>query len=93
MGKRAIEISGELWQEWLTRGFSIGFPDKIECTEGLPEGATFHAAFYRQWPGMSVSITPSLVFVFEHPDWPAQELGKVIPSIDVVFRKFYAEDA
>lgn len=90
MGKRAIEISGELWQEWLTVGWSIGHPDKIECIEGLPEGAKFCSAYYENRNGLGEM--PILVLIFERPEWPELAEGAMVPTIRAEYGKFYREE-
>jgi len=91
MGKRAVQVSGSLWQQMCTTGWSVGAPsrDGLECTEGLPEGATFHSAFYV--PSMC-SGTHILTLVFEHPDWPELVPGAEIPMIEIVWRQKYYND-
>ena len=84
MGKRAVEVSGEFWQEICTKGWSAGHPDRLECVEGLPEDATFVAAYYEQREGLAL---PIVVFVFEHPDWPEGISEYAIPYINVGFKQ------
>jgi len=83
MGKRAVQVSGELWQQICTVGWT---GNRLECIEGLPEGVTFHSAFYI--PSVCLG-THILTFVFEHPDWPKLELGEEIPMIEVVWKQTY----
>jgi len=86
MGKKAVQLSGVIWQEICTAGWSIGAPtqDGLECIEGLPEGATFHSAFYI--PSICLG-THILTLVFEHLDWPALVPGEEIPIIEIVWRQ------
>lgn len=89
MGKKAVRVSGELWQQICTIGWACGdglSRDGLICTEGLPEGAIFHSAFYI--PSV-YSGTHILTFVFEHPDWPELEPGQEIPMIEVVWKETY----
>ena len=83
MGKKAVQVSGELWQEICTVGWSVGAPDKVECIKGLPEGATFCEAFY-EYPHM-------FVFVFEHPDWPEIEPGEDMLIIEIAWGRTYGD--
>ena len=82
MGKRAIEVSGQLWQEMTTVGWRCGDRSVVECIEGLPEDAVFYDVEYR-------GGFEALHFVFEHPDWPEREPGGDIPTLDVVHRSYY----
>lgn len=80
MGKRAVRVSGELWQEICT----VGWSGTSECVEGLPEGATFCnvAVSLLRELGEGAAQISTLAFIFEHPDWPEVE-GKV-PVVNVV---------
>lgn len=82
MGKRAIEVSSQLWQQIHTVGWRAGDKVIVECIEGLPESATFCDIDY--WREDRV-----LTFVFEHPDWPAGDPEAYIPVINVEFRNYY----
>ena len=83
MGKRAVEVSGELWQQMCTVGWRAGDKAIVECVDGLPEGATFYGVEYRG--GCEV-----LHFVFEHPDWPTEDRdAAALPTISVVHRSYY----
>ena len=86
MRVRAVRVSGELWQEICTQGWKaaddIGI---VECVEGLPEGAKFVGLHYERWNGKD--IVPTLVFLFEHPDFDNVPEGKKIPDIDIIFEK------
>ena len=82
MGKRAVEVSGELWQQICTAGWRAGDKAIVECIEGLPEDAVFYDVEYRG--GFEV-----LHFVFEHPDWPEVKPGRDIPVISVAYRSYY----
>ena len=82
MGRRAVQVSNELWQEMITTGWRFGDKRIVECVEGLPEDAVFYDVEYRG--GFEV-----LHFVFEHPDWPEVDSDANIPVIDVSYRAYY----
>lgn len=82
MGKRTIEVSTELWRKICTVGWRVGDRSIVECTEGLPPGATFCDADYKE-------DQDTLVLVFEHPDWFEVESEADIPVIDVVYHSYY----
>lgn len=92
MGTRQIQVSGELWQQVCT----VGWKGTFECTEGLPEGATFCGLSYKShffgslWHEAPHPKSPNIIiFIFEHPDWPEIEPGEDAPIIDVVWEKTY----
>ena len=89
MGLIGVEISGQFWQEIMTKGWK---PGDIECIEGLPEGAIFRNVFYRQWPAVSGVATPSLVFVFEHDDFDEVLLGATPLLMNVVYQRHYPDE-
>lgn len=93
MGTKQIHVSGELWQQICT----VGWKATLECTEGLPEGATFCGVSYI-FPALPLGQmgTPppplaeymkfsrhTVVFIFEHPDWPEIGPGEDVPVISV----------
>ena len=82
MGKRAVQVSNQLWQQILTVGWRAGDKAIVECIEGLPEDAVFYDVEYRG--GFEV-----LHFVFEHPDWPEADSDANIPVMHVVYRNYY----
>lgn len=90
MGLVSVEISGKFWQDMMTVGWEAGNGRIVKCTEGLPEDAICKGVFYRQYLAMSkiAPSTPSLVFVFEHPDFDDVEPGTPIPMISVVHQEF-----
>ena len=91
MGKRAVQVSNQLWQEICTIGWRAGDRSIVECVEGLPEGAVFYSAYFKS-NGEQPLHRPILVFVFEHPDWPGHDeyqLGDNLPVIDVTHRSYY----
>jgi len=84
MGKKAVRVTGALWQDICT----VGWRGTFECTEGLPEGAVFcFASFllvaYEPGPAVVVVVT------FEHPDWPEIEPGEDVPTLDIVWTQTY----
>lgn len=91
MGKRAVQVSGALWQEMCTTGWRVGAPsqDGLECIEGLPEGAAFHSAFYNPSPCLGTHL---LMLIFEHPNWPALIPGEEIPTVEIVWRQSTWDD-
>ena len=90
MGLVSVEISGVLWQDIMTVGWEAGNGRIVRCTEGLPEEAVCKSVFYKQYPAMSdvAPPTPSLVFIFEHPDFDDVEPGAPIPMISIVHQTF-----
>lgn len=87
MGKRIVRISGVLWQEMCTLGWSIGGSGYIiKCDAGLPEGARFCDAFYDPW-SVGKEGVPMLTLIFEHPDWSELSPGERIPEIPVTWAK------
>ena len=85
MGTKQIQVSGELWQEICT----VGWRATLECTEGLPEGATFCGASFEHVSSASELRRLILVLAFEHPDWPEVELGEDVPVIKIVHERTY----
>lgn len=85
MKLRSVVISGPLWQDIFTEGWEIGYGETLRCTNGLPEGAKCTGVFYKEWQG--IEATPSLVFVFEHPDFEDVKEGDPIPRLDIVFER------
>ncbi len=83
MGRRAIGISLELWQQWSTLGYKSEY---IECIEGLPEDAKFVRAFFGH--------RYNLILIFEHPDWSEDVLqtDQNIPMIPVTHQTRYKHD-
>ena len=82
MGRRAVGISLELWQQLSTQGYKS---ENIECVEGLPEDAQFVRAFFD---------SDRLTLIFKHPSWPEDVLqtDQNIPMIPVTFRTRYEND-
>lgn len=91
MGKKAVRVTGALWQQICTVGWRMGGLSRhgLECTEGLPEGATFCAASYEAIQYEEASPCLVLILTFEHPDWPEVEPGQDLPTIGVVWEETY----
>lgn len=88
---KAVRISGVLWQEVFTTGYESGGREYItRCVKGLPEGAAFRNAFYKEWQGYE--STPELIFIFEHPDFEKVLDGQPIPELVVEFEQFRIEN-
>jgi hypothetical protein len=86
----AVKISGDLFQNWITRGYKFGGYDHIvECTKGLPEGAKLVCTQYGQWDGFNAY--PIIVMIFEHPDFELVPEGHQIPTYDIEFRELHYE--
>lgn len=94
MGTKLIQVSGELWQQICTVGNPL--VRGLECTEGLPEGATFCGVSYihhgiQGWGMFRKAERPEfpniLIFIFEHPDWPEVEPGEDVPVLDIVWER------
>ena len=67
---KAVSISRELLQEWMTEGWTFGRGQVIMCIKGLPEGATAGEA------------TPSVVTLyFEHESFPVVGEYETIPAL------------
>lgn len=81
MGKRAVEVSSQLWQQVCTVGWRAGDKSVVECVKGLPEGATFR--------DVNVSDRGVITFIFEHPDWPETNPKHGIFVIGVEYRSYY----
>ena len=82
MGKRAMAVSGEMWQRFCTEGHEIGRGGVATCTSGLLEGAKFVEAVQSERPGHD---EPVLLFFYEHPDWEGGDDGEMIPEIAVEY--------
>ena len=80
--RKMVLISPELIQGMLTTGWSIGKDRTIECTDGLPGGATFVGAHYDY-------IRQVIALVFEHPDWPEITPHSEPPIIMPTFQARY----
>ena len=83
MGLRAIEITGVLLQDLLT----VGTTGPFEVTEGLPEDAEFRGSYAKLWNGIYLRATPTVVLLFEHPDFDDGMDGGAVPFMDVVFEE------
>lgn len=95
MGKRAVQMSFELWSQMMTTGWQT---DHIECIEGIPEDArlvdTFQTERAIQRGNIYVPVH-DLVCVFEHESWSdishgrtiQAPSGQVIYSIDITYRQ------
>lgn len=91
MGKCVVLMSYEFWTEFLTEG--SGF-DHIECTKGLPDGATLVGSFLEEKSGIAL---PTLGLIFEHSDISSMvdserysvviPSGERLPILDVEFKK------
>lgn len=79
---KAIRVSSGLWQASCMTGWEIG---GRKCLEGLPEGAVFVGAFYKQWDGRRA--TPDLIFTFMHPSFEDIPEGEPIPEIAIVWER------
>jgi hypothetical protein len=91
MGKRAIEISYELWKGMFTKGWCA---EKVVCIEGLPESASFIGAMIRDAPVLDWKQgVVSNLLVFEDASFQ-DEAGFKIPLMngdqvlvmDIVYR-------
>lgn len=94
MGTKQIHVSGELWQQICTVGNPL--VHGLECTKGLPEGATFCGVSYKRHGFQSKPLFAAverpefpniIIFIFEHPDWPEIEPGEDAPVLDVVWER------
>jgi hypothetical protein len=79
---KAVEVSGELFLEWITEGYKTGGPFYVtECLEGLPEGVSFVSVQYDVKYGLDP--IPLLLFIFEHPDFDIVRPGDEIPRVAI----------
>lgn len=83
-GYGTISFSVELLQQMVTKGWQI---EKIECIEGLPEGAEFQRVY--------ADANTDIVFVFRVPgidDYCLYVPDKYLPKIKAAWRQSYSND-
>jgi hypothetical protein len=80
-GLRKVIATGELVTGLLTDHARLAQRGTIEVLDGLPEGARLvYAEVDREATIDKPDGQPSLVLIFEHPDWPDMPDGSV-PTI------------
>jgi len=82
MGQRIVRMSGEIFQQILTEGFTLPTRGgrRFRVTRGLPEGAKF--------VGMAHGLyfdTGEWALKFEHPSWTDIPPDHVIPTLRIEF--------
>jgi len=77
-----VPISVELFQQWITEGFDIGYPDRIVCEVGLPEGAEF-VKF-----GRGTHYPFTLEMIFQDSSFDDVPEGDDMPILKPTFRRY-----
>ena len=67
----SVPISHEIWQDMMTKGHVI---ERVECIEGLPEGAEYIHNFYDGWRN-------EVYFVYRHDSFDDVHLGEQMPQL------------
>ena len=81
-----VHISLEFWQQMMTVGWSVPGNGvvRIECIEGLPEGAEIVDSDY----DYAIRL---VVLTFTHDSFADVSPGKAIPEITPTFQEFYED--
>ncbi len=88
-----VKASFELWQQIITTGWTVpgARANKIECVEGLPEGAKLAHIRYDQPLDTPKGVVGVLIFTFSHDSFDEVEDGDLIPTINPIFKEHYKD--
>src|SRR5262245_49835105 len=83
MGYRIVRISGALWEQMFSEGYTFPTRDgeRIRVTKGLPEGAKLVGVA----EDTDSFCGQTFLLKFSHPSWEEQEPGERIPEARVEF--------